>query len=231
MAVSWRRVGRSPVRVNGGFSADVGPGPERQRARTIRQKPMRAAGLGMPALIPVSKAWCRGRHGRLYTKFRMGVYIESERHVRLVIGDLPRESTENHAHEDDGARPDIGQSWIVLALAENLRRQIRIRADNTSRRNLVLARVVENSGRTEINEFDNVFRSHDTVIKLQISVSKTHRMKVVDTVDNLAEDTIDFRTRHLARHDNREQVIRCVLHDLCAFISSCLILISLVLTS
>lgn len=131
---------------------------------------MRAAELGMPAIIPVRKAWCRGRRGRLHAKFRMSVYIEPKRHIRLVIRDLPRESTENHAHEDDGARPDIGQSRVILALVENLGRQIRIRANNTSRGDLVLAGVVENGGGTEINKFDNVFRRHDTVIKLQISV-------------------------------------------------------------
>ena len=45
-------------------------------------------------------------------------------------------------------------------------------------------------------------------------MSETHAMEVVDSIANLAEDTIDLWTRHLTRHDHTEEVVGGILHDL-----------------
>lgn len=44
------------------------------------------------------------------------MYERSETRIDLGIRDLPRETSENHTHEDDSDTPDVGLSWIVSSL-------------------------------------------------------------------------------------------------------------------
>jgi hypothetical protein len=41
-----------------------------------------------------------------------------------------------------------------------------------------------------------------------------HRVQILDSRDDLLEDAVDLWTSHLATHDNTEQVVFAVLHDL-----------------
>ena len=144
----------------------------------------------------------------------MSVDVKLVRHVCLHVGNLPRETSEDHAHEDDGHGPDVGQSRVVVLLLQDFRRKIRVGTDDPRGGDLVLARVVKHGGGTKVDELDDTVRCHDTIVELQISMSQTHLVEIVDTVNDLSEDTVDLRSSHLAGHDNREQVVRCVLHNL-----------------
>lgn len=144
----------------------------------------------------------------------MRVDVEPVRHVRLEVGNLPWESAENHAHEDDGDRPHVGQSGIILVLLQDLWGEVWIRSDDARGGDLMLAGVVEHCGRSKVDQFDNVVARHDTVVQFQIPMGQTHLVQVVDSVDNLPKDAVDFRAGHLSRHDNGEEIVRGILHDL-----------------
>lgn len=78
----------------------------------------------------------------------------------------------------------------------------------------MLSRVVEYRCCTEINQLDDIIGGHDAIVELEITVGKTHFVEVVDAIDNLPEYTVNLGSRHLARHDDREQIVRRILHDL-----------------
>lgn len=156
----------------------------------------------MPVPMTISDRRRGGGYGRLDTEIRMSVDVKPVAHVGLVIGDLPREPTEHHAHEDDGDGPYVRQARVVSLLGEHFRREVRVGTDNPRSGDLVLARVVKDGGRTEIDELDDIVAGHDAVVEFEITMSQSHLVQVVDTVDNLPENTVDFRSRHLARHDD-----------------------------
>jgi hypothetical protein len=68
----------------------------------------------------------------------------------------------------------------------------------------VFAGIVEDGGRTEIDQFDNVVGCHDAIIEFEIPVGETHLVEVIDTINDLSEDTVDFGSSHFTRHDHRE---------------------------
>jgi hypothetical protein len=139
--------------------------------------------------------------------------VESVRGVVLRVGEFPREATKNHTHEDDRYTPDVRQPRVVVLLGDNFGSEVRIRSDDSIRLCRLLSGVLEYDGGTKIYELDRVVARHDAVVEFEISMRESHRVKVVDTVDDLLEDAVDLGASHLARHDDREQVEFGVLHD------------------
>ena len=43
---------------------------------------------------------------------------------------------------------------------------------------------------------------------------ETERVQIFHAIADLTEDAVDLRARHAAGHDDTEQIIRRVLHDL-----------------
>lgn len=73
---------------------------------------------------------------------------------------------------------------------------------------------MEDSGGAEINKLDDVVISHNTVIELEVAMSKAHLVEVLDAIAYLAKDAIDLWATHSTRHDHAKQIIRSILHDL-----------------
>lgn len=134
--------------------------------------------------------------------------------VRFGLWNLPRKATQCHAKEYHSNPPHIRLLRVVWLTAEDFWCQIRIRANNTSGLCWSFARVMEHGCRAKIDELDNIFFRHNTIVQLEITMGQSHAVQVIDTVNNLACDTINFRPGHLARHDNAKEVIRSIFHDL-----------------
>lgn len=73
---------------------------------------------------------------------------------------------------------------------------------------------MEDGSCAKVDKFDNVVGCHDTVIKFEITMGETDRVEVVYAFADLTEDTVDLGAAHLLRHDDAEEVIRCILHNL-----------------
>ena len=144
----------------------------------------------------------------------MRIDVEAERHVALVVGNFPGEAAEDHAHKDDGDRPYIGETRVVLVFLQDFRREVRVGTDDSRSGDLVFTGIVEDCRSPKVDELDDVVRGHDAVVELEISVRQPHPVEIIDTVDNLPKDAVDFRPGHLARHDDREEVIRRIFHNL-----------------
>ena len=54
----------------------------------------------------------------------MSIAVEPEASVSLGVRQLPGESSQDHAHEDHGDGPYVGQPRIVVIPAEDLGRKI-----------------------------------------------------------------------------------------------------------
>jgi hypothetical protein len=118
--------------------------------------------------------------------------------VGFRIRNLPWEPSENHAHEDDRHAPNISLSGIIRLTGEDLRGEVRIAADNTSSGGVGFAWVMEDGGGAKIDEFDDVIRCHDTVVKFEIPMSETHFVEIFHAITYLAKDAIDLRAAHFA---------------------------------
>ena len=66
----------------------------------------------------------------------------------------------------------------------------------------------------EINEFDDIGLGHHAIVQFEIPVCESHPMEVIDTIDNLPENAINFWPGHLSGHDDTEQIKRRIFHDL-----------------
>ncbi len=65
--------------------------------------------------------WWGSSRRRFLTQFGVRVDKGPETRVGLGIRDLPRETTEDHAHEDDGDTPYISLARIIVFLGDNFR--------------------------------------------------------------------------------------------------------------
>jgi len=144
----------------------------------------------------------------------MSIDKSLEAGIILGVGDLPGEPPKDHAQEDDGDTPDIRLPRIIRLLGENLWGEVGITADNARGWCERLARIMEDSGSTKIDKLNDVIGRHDAVIELEITVSETHLMEILNAIADLTEDTVDFRPAHFTRHNNAEQIKGCILHNL-----------------
>jgi hypothetical protein len=144
----------------------------------------------------------------------MGVHERPKAAIRLRIRYFPRKTAQNHAEEDDGDAPDVSLSRIVRLLAEDLRCQIRITADNASCRGEQFSRILEDGSCSEINQLDDVVVGHDAIIKFEIPMGQAKFVKVLYTIAYLTEDTVNFWSGHLPRHNDTKKVIWSIFHDL-----------------
>jgi hypothetical protein len=120
-------------------------------------------------------------------------------HVCLGIRDTPRESPEDHAEEDDGNTPDIGLAGVIAVLVEDFGSEVWVASYDAGGGSMgVTARVVEDGGRAKINKLDDVCGGHDAVVELEISMSETHFVEILDAVAYLAEDAVYLWAAHFA---------------------------------
>lgn len=115
-----------------------------------------------------------GLWGRLQGQIRVSVNECPETWIGFRIGNFPWEPSENHTHENDGYAPDVRLSWIIRLVDKNLWGEIWIATDDASSRSMCFARVMEYGSSAEINELDNIVRSHDAIIKFEVTMSKAH---------------------------------------------------------
>lgn len=74
-------------------------------------------------------------------------------------------------------------------------------------------RILEDDGTTKVdNLHDTAFIQHH-VIKLQVSVSDTHRVQISDTIQHLSPAACDFLCRHFTTHDDIEEIVGSIFHD------------------
>jgi hypothetical protein len=94
----------------------------------------------------------------------------SETGVSLGVRDLPREPAKDHAHENDGNTPNVSLPRVIVLLGDNFWGQVRV-GTNYSRRPLTsLSWVVEDSGRAEVDELDDIICSHDAIVEFEITM-------------------------------------------------------------
>lgn len=140
--------------------------------------------------------------------------------IDLWIGNFPGKPPENHTQEDDGETPDISLPRIITLLVEDFRGEVWITADDAGSRRWRLAGIVKDGRSTKVNQLHDVIGCHDAIIELEIAMSETHLVQVFNTITNLAEYTVYLGPAHLASHDNREKIKRCIFHDLTADVST-----------
>ena len=97
--------------------------------------------------------------------------------------------------------------------SQDLWSEVGIRADDASRFDRLLVRISKDSSGAKINKLNGLARHHDAVVELQITMRQAHAVKVIDARDDLLEDAVNFRSAHLAGHDDRKEVVLGVLHD------------------
>ena len=73
---------------------------------------------------------------------------------------------------------------------------------------------MEDGGSAKIDKLDDIIRSHDAIIEFEIAVCQSHFVQILDAIADLPEHTINLWATHLARHDDAEEVVWCILHDL-----------------
>jgi hypothetical protein len=112
-----------------------------------------------------------GSSGRRFLA-QLGVPIDKgpETGVSLGIRDLPRETTENHAHKNDGNAPYISLARVIVFLGNDFRRQIRVGTNYAGRLLASLSWVVEDGGRAKIDELDDIIRCHDTIVEFEVTM-------------------------------------------------------------
>lgn len=76
------------------------------------------------------------------------------------------------------------------------------------------AGVCENDRGTKVDEFDNVATGEDAVIEFEISMGETQGVEIGHTAAYLTKDTKYLWTEHLGGHDDGEEVVWCIFHDL-----------------
>ena len=91
-----------------------------------------------------------------------------------VIGDLPWETTKDHAHEDDRDRPNISQSWVVVIFVQDFGSEVRVGTDDTGSGDLVFPRVMENGCSSKVDELDYVVAGHDAIVQFKVTMCETH---------------------------------------------------------
>jgi hypothetical protein len=159
-------------------------------------------------LIPVLfRGWLSG-------EIRVGVDEGIEARVSLGVGYLPGKPPKNHTQEDDGYTPDINLPRIIGFFGEDLWGEIGVAADNACRWCWRLARIVKDGGSAKVDELNDIVCGHDAVIELEVTMGKAHFMEILDTIADLTEYTVDFRSTHLSGHDDTEEIKGSVLHDL-----------------
>ena len=67
---------------------------------------------------------------------------------------------------------------------------------------------------TKIDELDDVAACEDAVVELEISMCETQRMEIGNTIAYLSKDAKYLWTKHLGGHDDGEEVVWCIFHDL-----------------
>lgn len=136
--------------------------------------------------------------GRLERKIRVSIDKSLEAGIILVVRDLPGKPPKYHAQKNDGDTPDIRFPRIIGFLGEDLWSEVGITADDTRRWCKRLAGIMEDGGSTKVNKFDDIVGRHNTVIELEVTMGETHLMEILDTIADLTEDTVDFRSAHFA---------------------------------
>ena len=76
------------------------------------------------------------------------------------------------------------------------------------------AGVCKNDRGTKVDEFDDVTAGEDAVVEFEIPMGETQRVEIGHTVAYLTEDTKYLWTKHFGGHDDREEVVRGIFHDL-----------------
>lgn len=134
--------------------------------------------------------------------------------ICLGIGHGPREPPQDHAHENDGTAPHVCLPRVVRFFAEHLGSKVWIAADDARSLGLRFARVVEDRRRSKVDKLHDIRGGHDAVVEFQIAVRKPDGVQVFNAIADLAEDAVNLRPTHLARHHNAEEVVRSIFHDL-----------------
>lgn len=67
---------------------------------------------------------------------------------------------------------------------------------------------------TKINNLHDALVADNHIVELQVPMRKTHAVQVGDAVEDLQEAAPNLFARHLASHDNGEEVKGSILHHL-----------------
>lgn len=57
---------------------------------------------------------------------------------------------------------------------------------------------MEHGGCPKVDKFDDIFLCHDAIVELEIAMGKSHAMQIIYAVNDLAQYTVNFGSRHLA---------------------------------
>lgn len=76
------------------------------------------------------------------------------------------------------------------------------------------ARICKDDCGAKVDEFDNIATGKDAVVEFEVAMGETEGVEISNTVADLAKDTENLWAKHLGGHDDGEEVIRSVLHDL-----------------
>ena len=79
---------------------------------------------------------------------------------------------------------------------------------------LGLEGVFEHTRAPEINNLHDPKLINNDVIELKITMSKAHTVDKRNTTQDLQERARHLLARHLARHDDSEEIVRRILHNL-----------------
>ena len=90
--------------------------------------------------------------------------------VCFEVGYFPWKPTEDHAQENDGNAPYICFTRVVRIVVEDFWSEVRIATNYAGSRGVGFARVMEDGSCTKVDEFDDVFGTHDNVVKFEIAV-------------------------------------------------------------
>jgi hypothetical protein len=140
--------------------------------------------------------------------------------IGLRIRNCPWEPSQHHAHKNDSHTPYVCLPGVIGVRIQHLRRQIWVTANDAGRHRMCFARVMEDGSGAKVDQFNNIRRSHNAVIKFEVSVSEADGVQIFDAIAYLAEYAVDLRSTHLATHDDAEEVKGGILHDLpeCQFV-------------
>lgn len=74
------------------------------------------------SVVPMFAGWWGSSGLRFLTQLGVRVDKGSKTGVGLGIRDLPWETTEDHAHEDDGNTPYVSLARVIVFLGDDFRR-------------------------------------------------------------------------------------------------------------
>ena len=114
--------------------------------------------------------WWGSSGCRFLTQLGVPIDKRPETGVGLGIRDLPRETTEDHAHKNDGNAPYVSLARVIVFLSNDFRRQIRVGTNYAGRLLVSLSRVVKDSSRAKIDELDDIIRCHDAIVEFEITM-------------------------------------------------------------